>query len=127
MAVPAVILISAGVLQPQQNIGLPASPAANDSGQFSRIHRLEDQTADHRLGDEANSVENQKRLAELNLLRKKEMTSDTDKLLALAHVLKTEIDIKGRAGLSMEAVRQAEAIAKLAHGVREKMRASLPN
>jgi len=70
---------------------------------------------------------NQKRFTELNVLRQKEMTSDTEKLLALANQLKTEMDKIPNNSLSIESVREAEQIEKLAHNVRDKMRASVSN
>lgn len=68
-------------------------------------------------------------LEQLNQLRHKEMASDTERLLALANQLKAEADkaSTGKASkdaLSMDGVRQAEQIEKLARNVREKMRAS---
>jgi hypothetical protein len=53
------------------------------------------------------------------------MNSDTARLLALANQLKTETDpIKTP---SISALREAEQIEKLAHSVREKMKASVLN
>jgi len=71
--------------------------------------------------------DNQKRIAELNLQRQKQMTEDTKKLLALANELKTDLDKNNnnRDTLSMMEVRKAEMIEKLAHGVRDKMRSTV--
>ena len=71
--------------------------------------------------------ENQKRYEQLNLQRHREMTSDTEKLLALANQLKAATDKSSKDLLSMESVREAEQIEKLAHNVRQKMRASVSN
>jgi len=73
------------------------------------------------------SQDNLKRLAELNSQRKKEMTADTDKLVALANELKTAADKVDKDPISMESVRKAEAIAKLARDVRVKMKATVEN
>ncbi len=72
------------------------------------------------LENPMNSPENAKRIAELNLLRKKEMTSDAAKLVALARELKVETSRSNTAFVADE-VQKAEEIARLARGVREKM------
>jgi len=69
----------------------------------------------------------QKRIKELNELRQKEMTSDTTKLVELANQLKSEMDKSANPDLSVESIREAEQIEKLAHTVRDKMRASVSN
>jgi len=68
--------------------------------------------------------DDQKKLAEQNALRQKQMTEDTAKLLQLATELKAEMDKSSKDTLSMNVVRKAEQIEKLAHAVREKMKAS---
>ena len=55
------------------------------------------------------------------------MTSETEKLVALANQLKSETDHSSKQTPLMESVRQAEQIAKLAHSVREKMKATVGN
>jgi len=72
-------------------------------------------------------AENQKRLSALNLQRHKEMSSDTAKLLALANELKSETEKSTKEPISMTDVRKVELIEKLAHNVRETMRASGPS
>jgi hypothetical protein len=69
----------------------------------------------------------QKRLELLNLQRHEDMTSETEKLVALANQLKSETDHSSKQTPLMESVRQAEQIAKLAHSVREKMKATVGN
>ena len=73
------------------------------------------------------SALDQKRLAEINAIRKKQMAEDTEKLIALANELKADIDKTGQDTLSMNIVRKAEQIEKLAKSVKQKMRASLSN
>lgn len=68
---------------------------------------------------------NEKRITEINTLRQKEMSSDTAKLVALASDLKTEMDKTAQASLSVEALRKAELIEKLAHAVQSKMKATV--
>jgi len=64
-------------------------------------------------------------LERLNVARQKEMTADTQRLLALANQLQAETDSAAGQIPVIEAVRQAEQIEKLAHSVREKMKASV--
>ena len=73
------------------------------------------------------SQDNNKRIAELNLQRQKEMTADTAKLLDLANELRAQTETAGKGAVSMDEVRKVEEIAKLAHGVREKMKATSGN
>jgi hypothetical protein len=79
------------------------------------------------LEDSMKSQEDQKKIAEQNLARQKEMSADTAKLLQLATELKEEMDKSSKDTLSMNVVRKAEQIEKLAHTVREKMKASVGN
>jgi len=79
------------------------------------------------LQDSMKSQDEQKKLSEQNELRQKQMTEDTAKLLQLATELKTEMDKSTKDTLSMNVVRKAEQIEKLAHTVREKMKASIGN
>jgi hypothetical protein len=125
---------SAGISSALQSNGLSGDPQPRDISTWPPINPLANRTADANriLEDSMKLRENQKRFEQLNLQRHKEMTSDTEKLLALANQLKAETD-KSSTGksskdaLSMEAVRQAEQIEKLAHTVREKMKASVSN
>lgn len=111
----------------QQNGGL-ASPPRDASG-VPPISPLANRHPDSNriMEDAMRAQDNQKRIAELNLQRQKQMTEDTKKLLALANELKTDLDKNNnnRDTLSMMEVRKAEMIEKLAHGVRDKMRSTV--
>jgi len=67
-------------------------------------HRLEQQ-------EEARSTERQKRLV-----------ADTDKLLALATDLKQQVDKTNKNILSVDVIKKADEIEKLAHSVKERMK-----
>ncbi len=67
---------------------------------------------------EADRAAAQKSLKRLNDERQRQITQDGLKLLRLATELKSQVDLVGR---SADAVREAEQIARLAHGIREKM------
>lgn len=57
-----------------------------------------------------------------NLERKKQISDDTARLLELAQQLKTEVDKTSKDTLSVNVIRKAESIEKLAKGVKEKMK-----
>jgi len=50
------------------------------------------------------------------------LKNDTDKLLKLAEELKTYVDKSGPNVLSLDVVKKAEEIEKLAHSVKDKMK-----
>lgn len=116
-SLPVAVGVSQSNIPPRTSQGFPALPeTANPHPDANRA-----------LEDSMHKQNDQKHIAELNELRHKEMTSDTTKLLALANQLKTEMDKTSKDSLSMESVREAEQIEKLAHTVRDKMRASISN
>jgi hypothetical protein len=57
-----------------------------------------------------------------NLQRQAALKKDTDKLLKLAEELKDSVDKSSSNVLSLEVVKKAEEIEKLAHSVKDKMR-----
>jgi hypothetical protein len=128
LAVVVPIAYSDGILGAQQTEGTSGIPQ-RDITSWPPINPLANRTADANriLEDSMKLRENQKRFEQLNLQRHKEMTSDTEKLLALANQLKAETDKSTKDSLSMESVREAEQIEKLARTVREKMKASASN
>jgi hypothetical protein len=60
-----------------------------------------------------------------NVERKRQIADDTSKLLELATELKAEVDKTSKDTLSLNVIRKAESIEKLAHGVKEKMKLSI--
>ncbi len=61
-------------------------------------------------------------LKRLNVERQKQLNEDSAKLFRLAADLKASVDNHSRENPSADSVRMAEEIAKLAHGVGEKMK-----
>ena len=57
-----------------------------------------------------------------NLKRQQDLKKDTDKLLELATQLKQYVDKTSENTLSLEVIKKAEEIEKLAHSVKEKMK-----
>lgn len=56
--------------------------------------------------------------------RQKQLVEDTQKLLTLATELKTDVDKTNKDTLSVDVIRKADEIEKLAHSVKEKMKGS---
>jgi hypothetical protein len=54
--------------------------------------------------------------------RQKKLVADTEKLLALANELKLDVDKSNKNMLSLDVIRKADEIEKLAHSVKEKMK-----
>jgi methionyl-tRNA synthetase len=73
---------------------------------------------------EAEMEEQQKHAAEkaLNAKRQQDIKKDTDKLLELATELKEYVDKSNENTLSVDVIKKAEAIEKLAHTVKDKMK-----
>lgn len=66
----------------------------------------------------------QKDLSAANEERKRQLAEDSANLLKLATELKTEVDKTSKDTLSLAVIRKADAIEKLAHNVKEKMKLS---
>ena len=54
--------------------------------------------------------------------RQKRLVADTEKLLALATDLKTQVDKSTKDTLSVDVIKKADEIEKLAHSVKERMK-----
>jgi hypothetical protein len=57
-----------------------------------------------------------------NSERQKKLVADTDKLLALATDLKAQVDKTNKDVLSVDVIKKADEIEKLAHSVKERMK-----
>ncbi|WP_263358011.1 hypothetical protein [Acidicapsa ligni] len=79
------------------------------------------------LRDATEATNNLKMFRVLNLQRQKDMTEYTAKLLLLANELKAETAKSDPNSIPVVEARKVELIAKLAHAIHEKMRASIAN
>jgi hypothetical protein len=59
--------------------------------------------------------------------QEKQLAEDTARLLTLANELKAEMDKSTKDTLSLSVIKKAEEVEKLAHKVRDEMKASLTN
>ena len=57
-----------------------------------------------------------------NMDRQKRLVADTDKLLSLATDLKAQVDKSTKDTLSVDVIKKADEIEKLAHSVKERMK-----
>jgi nitric oxide reductase activation protein len=57
-----------------------------------------------------------------NSERQKKLIADTERLLSLANELKVDVDKSNKDMLSMDVIKKADEIEKLAHSVKEKMK-----
>ena len=95
-----------GKQSPQQVPGLPTKPGTglpDDSGPMD----------EHRAQQQAKLQNND---------RQKRLVADTDKLLALATDLKAQVDKSTKDTLSVDVIKKADEIEKLAHSVKERMK-----
>ena len=72
--------------------------------------------------DEINSRMEQQQAITRNSERQKKLVDDTMKLLSLATELKTEVDKTDKNTLSLDVIKKADEIEKLAHSVKERMK-----
>ena len=112
----------------QQSAASGESPMHNSSG-IPPISPLANRTADANriMEDSMHTPEMRKRLEQLNLLRQKEMTDETAKLVKLANEVKIETSQGTADSLTVMELRKVELIAKLAKSVREKMKTTVGN
>jgi hypothetical protein len=136
LAVLASVGFSLGLSQmpPQLNAGMPGNGRTSQG--FAALPEAANPHPDGvRALQDLDRIRNtQKRFDELNGLRHKELTSDTEKLVELANEVKTVTEKteaakankdSGKETVSMLEVRKVEQIEKLAHAVRDKMRATI--
>jgi len=82
------------------------------------LNRIPDSNQANQINDQQKKKDN---FEAANAERKKEIASDSAKLLKLATELKAEVDKTNKDTLNLKVVRKADEIEKLAHSVKEKM------
>jgi nitric oxide reductase activation protein len=115
---------SAGLALAQQPVAPASSGQAsqstagsNSSGRNSAaLPAADDQPPDilHRTPDQLIDIRNSE--------RQKKLIADTERLLELANQLKTDVDKSSKDTMSMDVIKKADEIEKLAHSVKEKMK-----
>jgi hypothetical protein len=126
LAVVTFMPFAAGFAQSQIGNGLPyPSPSPGTPPMNQTANPTAD--ANRLMEDSMKHQDNLKRFELMNVQRQKEMTSDTAKLIELAHQLKIQTDKGAPDALSILEIRKAEMIEKLARNIQGKMRASVSN
>ena len=82
------------------------------------LNRIPDSNQANEINDQQKKKDN---FEAANAERKREIASDSAKLLKLATELKAEVDKTNKDTLNLKVVRKADEIEKLAHSVKEKM------
>lgn len=100
---------------------LQQSPNPNPDAPYLRpeANRLPDKNDQMKLHEDQSKKAS---FEAANEERKRQIADDTSKLLELATQLKAEVDKTSKDTLSLNVIRKAESIEKLAHGVKEKMK-----
>ena len=106
-------------------IATPAIPQATTASSTTSIAPAEDPQFGQRRGEpDADEVKmEQKRQKLRNKARQAEIKKDTDRLLQLSQELKEYVDKTTENTLSLDVIRKAEEVEKLAKRVKDKMKA----
>ncbi len=110
--------------QQQRNPYVQSPPAARSgTSQSPPNPSLTPLGADDAVTEHTARIEREQEKAR-NSDRQKRLVADTEKLLALATELKANVDKSNKDTMSVDVIRKADEIEKLAHSVKEKMKGS---
>ena len=98
------------------------TPSADKPYQVPEANRSSDASATNNQMKMGEGQDKQQSLDAANSERKKQLSDDSAKLLILAVALKSEVDKTNKDMLSLNVIRKADEIEKLAHTVKEKMK-----
>ncbi|KAA6457970.1 hypothetical protein DYQ86_21650 [Acidobacteria bacterium AB60] len=115
----AVLTAFLAAAQPPQQ-----SPSPNPDRPYliPEANRLPDKNQQMQMHDDQAKKQN---VDAANSERKRQISDDTAKLLELATQLKAEVDKTSKDTLSINVIRKAESIEKLARGVKDKMKLTM--
>ncbi|HTX76936.1 MAG TPA: hypothetical protein VMD29_12080 [Terracidiphilus sp.] len=113
----ALLALAAGAAAAQTNTGIPAHP--DKPYLLPEANRLPD--ANDRMELDQQQAKKDKFEA-ANAARRKQISDDAAKLLELATELKSAVDKTDKDTLSLDVIRKADTIERLAKGVKEKMK-----
>ncbi len=114
LATACSVRVSSGQMIPQQPVGPPTHQLPGTPGKPGDVTQDEPNPLD------ANRAQQQEKMR--NSDRQKRLVADTDKLLALATDLKQQVDKTTKDTMSVDVIKKAEEIEKLAHSVKERMK-----
>lgn len=109
------------VLTTLMAVAQPPQQSTNPNAPYLRpeANRLPDKNDQMQLNSDQAKKQH---LDAANAERKRQIAEDTAKLLELATQLKTEVDKTSKDTLSINVIRKAESIERLAKGVKDKMK-----
>jgi hypothetical protein len=87
-------------------------------------NRLPDANDQMEMREQQTDPDKSKDFAAANVERRKQIADDSARLLKLASDLKAEVDKTNKDTLSLDVIRKADEIERLAHSVKEKMKLS---
>jgi hypothetical protein len=118
----AALALLAGVASTSQQMQPPPRPPRPFLlPEANRIPDANDQMEMHQQQDQSKN----KDFAAANQERKKQIIDDSARLLTLAGDLKTAVDKANKDTLSLDVIRKADEIERLAHSVKEKMKLTM--
>ena len=98
-----------------------SNPAQANALQLSRVNAARDATINGQSSDLQQRMEREQ-MARVIVERQLQLRRDTEKLVALTAELKQHVDKAGANILSMDVIKKAEEIQKLAKSVQDKMK-----
>jgi hypothetical protein len=112
---------------PAQNSGTSQTPLTNPPPRPTTItlpaaNRVPDANEQMKMREQQ---EKKQDFTAANAERKKQISDDSAKLLKLATELKAEVEKTSKDTLSLNVIRKADEIERLAHNVKEKMKLSV--
>ncbi len=100
----------------------PCSAQSTTSPQGMHLPPLAEQSQGMGVPTKTEDQVNQERLQKYRQLRQEELRHDTEKLYQLTGELKDYLDKNGSNILSLDMIKKAETIEKLAHSVKQKIK-----
>ena len=125
MAAGALMLLLGGAARGQASgtssgLGLPGAPQGSGRGSTQTSSPTSPIDSDTSISPQAEEQQAKMRNAD----SQKQLVADAQRLLSLANELKADVDKTTKDTLSLDVIRKADEIEKLAHNVKEKMKCS---
>ena len=128
LAIGALILLSAaprvGMAQISAQQGSSTQSGTTSTSKSGRpgLPSIDGQPADSSNEDPSSAMREAGRARSFASERQRKMTQDTDKLLALATELKQQMDKSNKNEMSLDVIKKADEIERLAHDVKIRMK-----
>jgi hypothetical protein len=120
MLIVGLVLITLGSVKLSRGQTLPQQPVMQPSG---RLPGMPGQGRGNSDDADPMGPRREEQQAQLrNTDRQKRLVADTEKLLSLATDLKAQVDKSTKDTLSLDVIKKADEIEKLAHSVKERMK-----